>query len=231
MTKFYFTSIVAILISVFLPYKSLALTIDENIPLDVRQILLGDLEFLKAITGDNATHLHELVFGKGHIHGQAYYRFLNERVKAIGYDNSAQKRGVAYSAVFEGRRSKLWITKAYTSEKYPRILRLSVLLHEARHCEKDSSWLHSKCPIPFLDEKGHDVVTYSGKPLAGKEVLCDADEHGSYGVQVLFLKNVEKYCANCSSDEKNQAGAWAYENFKHIAKPQARQNLIMDFKN
>lgn len=230
MTKSCLVSIVAILISVFLPYKSLALTIDANIPLEVRHLLLNDLEFLKTIKGDGATHLNELVFGNGQMNGQAYYRFFSERVKAIGYDNSTQKRGVAYSAVFEGRRSKLWITKAYTSEKYPRILRLSILMHEARHCEEDSSWFHSKCPNPFLDEKGHDVVTYSGKPLAGKEVLCDADEHGSYGVQVIFLKNVEKYCTNCSSDEEKQAGIWAYENFKHIAKPQSRKNLIMDFK-
>jgi hypothetical protein len=104
-------------------------------------------------------------------------------------------------------------------------VRLSLLLHEARHTD---GWPHEKCPEPFLDGEGKEVVSpYGGRSLSGAPA-CDSNAEGSYGLQYVMLKNIEAHCDSCSSNERSQAAQFARFTLQLIQSPAAREKLLTD---
>lgn len=86
---------------------------------------------------------------------------------------------------------------AFFSDEYPSewnieraqtILRLGVLIHEARHSD-DDGFPHIRCPDTH--------------PTRPQELACDQSSHGSYGIEYLFLKSAHESCHECTDFEKD----------------------------
>jgi cyclophilin family peptidyl-prolyl cis-trans isomerase len=51
---------------------------------------------------------------------------------------------------------------------------------------------------------------------------------GSYGSSMIMLKNISKYCTNCSDKVKLDAGIYADDQFKRIIDEKAIQDIMSD---
>jgi hypothetical protein len=104
---------------------------------------------------------------------------------------------------------------------------VSTILHDSRHAEYEHRF-HARCPVPFRDENGRDIVSrFSGIRLEG-QFACDHAAAGSYGLQVEFLKNTQLHCANCSEKVKKDAEIFASDVLNRILQPAERRKLRQD---
>jgi hypothetical protein len=211
---------------VALPALASAYTFDSNVPQAVRDQITRDMDFLKTVQGDQASPLHTQIFGK--INGAGYVQFFETRVKAVGMNSCGGGNAVACVIPFLGS-SKIWLTRNYTDFDHPQIAKMMVVFHEARHTEvRNSNWPHADCPTPFNDENGQEIRSiWTGSSLAG-EPACDVTPLGSYGSSTIMLKNVSKFCANCTEKVRMDAGMYADDQFKRITGAEAKQQMLKD---
>ena len=180
----------------------------SEVPEKIKNQVKNDLNNMRSFTGSGASSLHKEIFGD--VDGKTYIEWLESRITRIGLnDCGSDGKAVACVIPFLGD-SKIWLTKNYTELDHPMIAKLSVLYHEARHTETDKgNWHHARCPVPFKNEKGKDVTSmWTGAALAGR-AACDVTPYGSYGSALILLKNISKFCSNCSEKVKMDAGLYA----------------------
>lgn len=198
----------------------------KDVPEAVKTQITTDLAFMKDMRGNGVSNLHKEIFGD--VDGAAYGRFFEDRVTYIGMSSCGGGNAVACVIPLFGS-SKIWLTKNYTQFSHPQIAKMMVVYHEARHTEKkNGNWPHARCPTPFKDKDGSDMKSiWTGASLAG-EPACDETAFGSYGSSVILLRNVAKYCDNCS--EKVQADAKLYgdDQFKRMIGAEAIQQIETD---
>jgi hypothetical protein len=203
-----------------------ALQFDPNVQPELKNQILDDFAFIKSIRSLNASPLHRQVFGD--VDGTNYFSWFNLRVFQVGLDSCGSPSAVACVIVMYP--NKIWMTQNYTRFSHPQIARLSVIYHEARHTETDhGNWSHANCPIPFKDSQGRDVRSiWTGTQLEGHPA-CDQTAYGSYGSATIFLKNVAKYCSNCSEKVKADADLYGTDQLERIIDPTSKKNMILDF--
>ena len=128
--------------------------------------------------------------------------------------------------------SKMWLTQNFIQFSHPQIARMMVVYHESRHTEtQNGNWPHATCPTPFLDKDGKDMVSiWTGATLAG-EPACDVTPFGSYGSSMIMLKNISKFCSNCTDKVKMDAGIYADDQFKRVIDPKAIAEITADLYN
>jgi len=220
----------AILASLFcfavLPFSAFAYTFDSDVPAAVKQQILTDMEFIRGLQGDTASGLHQQIFGK--VDGPTYVKFFEDRVQAVGMNDCGGGNAVACVIPFYDP-SKIWLTQNYVKFSHPQISKMMVVFHEARHTEsKNGNWGHATCPRPFRDENGNDMKSiWTGAPLAG-EPACDRTPFGSYGSSMIMLKNVQKFCKNCTDKVKMDAGIYADDQFKRVIDAGAIKQIKQD---
>lgn len=202
-----------------------AYTFDKNVPQDIREQTIADLEFMKSIQAEATSALHQEIFGA--VQGDVYYKFFEDRVHKIGMDSCGSANAVA--CVMPWVSNKIWFTNNYVKFKHPQISRLMVVYHEARHTEHENgNWRHATCPVPFLDENGEDMKSiWTGATLAGQPA-CDVTPAGSYGSSMIMLKNISKYCTSCNEKVKLDAGIYADDQFGRVTSTSAREAIIND---
>lgn len=124
----------------------------------------------------------------------------------------------------------MWLTPNFVKFNMPQIARIMVIYHEARHTEAENGhWSHDYCPTPFLDENGQDIKgMYSGMKLEG-EPACDSTYKGSYGSSTIMLKNIAKYCTNCSDKLKMDADIIVADQLNRIDVPSVKNAMKADF--
>lgn len=203
-----------------------AVGFDSNVPSDVQKQMKEDLQFITTIQGSGQTKFHNEIFGQ--VDGGVYDKFFNSRVKNVGYNDCGSANAVA--CVIMWYPAKMWITDNYIKFSHPQISRLMVVFHEARHTEyQNGNWSHATCPNPFLDENGKDKVSiWTGAKLAG-EPACDSTYKGSYGSSTVMLKNISKFCANCSDKVKMDADIYATDQLGRIDRTDVKDAMIADF--
>jgi hypothetical protein len=125
--------------------------------------------------------------------------------------------------------SKIWLTHNYTDFDHPQVAKMMVVFHEARHTEDDNgNWAHATCPTPFKDDQGRDMKSiWTGSTLAG-EPACDDVSIGSYGSSTIMLKNIQKFCTNCTDKVKMDAGIYSDDQFKRITGARAKDEMKKD---
>jgi len=204
------------------------LVFDSDVPADIQAQMRADMAFMGTIKGSGATPLHKKIFGA--VDGAAYLKFFNTRVSGIGMDDCGSAKAVACVIPFQDP-SKMWLTQNFIKFDHPQISRMMIVFHEARHTEsKNGNWSHATCPTPFLDANGKDMVSiWTGATLAG-EPACDVTPLGSYGSSTILLKNVQKYCANCTDKVKMDAGLYADDQLGRITDDGAKQEMLADFQ-
>ncbi|HXT01895.1 MAG TPA: hypothetical protein VN915_14565 [Elusimicrobiota bacterium] len=204
------------------------LVFDSDVPADIQAQMRADMAFMGTIKGSGATPLHKKIFGA--VDGATYLKFFNTRVSGIGMDDCGSAKAVACVIPFQDP-SKMWLTQNFIKFDHPQISRMMIVFHEARHTEsRNGNWPHATCPTPFLDANGKDMVSiWTGATLAG-EPACDVTPLGSYGSSTILLKNVQKYCANCTDKVKMDAGLYADDQMGRITDDGAKQEMLDDFQ-
>ena len=206
-----------------------AYTFDNEVTQKVRAQITQDMEFIKNLKGSGATRLHQEIFGT--VDGSLYGKFFEDRVTAVGMNDCGGGKAVACVIPFFDS-SKIWLTKNYTDFDHPQVAKMMVVFHEARHTEDDhSNWGHATCPSPFRDSDGKDMKSiWTGSTLAG-EPACDVVSKGSYGSSTIMLKNIQKFCSNCTDKVKMDSGIYADDQFKRITGPAAKSEMQKDLYN
>jgi hypothetical protein len=214
------------LVTLVLPLSAYSYTFDSDVPANIQQQIRDDLTFVNTIAGNGVSQLHTKIFGN--VDGPSYTRFFESRVKAVGLDDCGGGNAVACVIPFYDP-SKMWLTQNYIKFSHPQIARLMVVFHESRHTEsKNGNWSHATCPTPFVDDHGKEILSiWTGAKLAG-EPACDITPFGSYGSSMIMLKNVSKFCANCSEKVKMDAGIYADDQYKRITSADAKKQIQDD---
>ncbi|MDD5303938.1 MAG: hypothetical protein PHS14_12630 [Elusimicrobia bacterium] len=202
-------------------------TFDADVPADIQAQMRADLAFIKGIAGDKATPLHRKIFGG--VNGADYTKFFETRVSAIGMNGCGNGNAVACVIPFRDP-SKMWLTKNFIRFSHPQVSRMMVVFHESRHTEtQNGNWSHATCPTPFLDANGKDMKSiWTGATLAG-EPACDETPLGSYGSSTIMLKNISKFCTNCTDKVKMDAGLYADDQMGRIIDADAKKQMKNDF--
>ncbi|OGR94070.1 MAG: hypothetical protein A2V88_14440 [Elusimicrobia bacterium RBG_16_66_12] len=200
---------------------------DADVPAEIQAQMRGDLAFIAGILGSGTTKLHQQIFGN--MDGAAYAKFFETRVSAIGMNSCGSGNAVACVIPFRGP-SKMWLTKNFIRFSHPQVSRMMVVYHEARHTESRSgNWPHASCPRPFRDAQGRDMKSiWTGAMLAG-EPACDKTPFGSYGSSTIMLKNIAKFCANCTDKVRMDAGFYADDQMGRIIDEGAKKQMRDDF--
>jgi hypothetical protein len=212
--------------ALFLSSHVWAYTFDASVAPATQKQMADDLAFVDTITSNDTSKLHNSIFGK--VQGSDYTHFFESRITSIGSHNCGSPNAVACVIPILSS-SKMWITPNFTQFSHPQIARLMVVFHEARHTEiKNRFWSHASCPKPFKDAAGEDIKSlWTGAVLAG-EPACDITPFGSYGSSLIMLKNISKYCTNCTAKVKMDAGIYADDQLKRIIDPQAKSAIKND---
>lgn len=199
---------------------------DSNVPKDIQLQMSQDLTFMTTLQGSQASALHQQIFGP--VSGATYQTFFESRVKAIGMNGCGNANAVACVIPFLGP-NKMYITQNYIKFSHPQVARMLVVYHEARHTETNhGNWSHATCPTPFLDEKGNPMKSiWTGASLAG-EPACDITPLGSYGSSSILVKNISKFCTNCSQKVQMDAGIYGDDQVQRITDAQAKEDIRKD---
>ena len=207
------------------------LRFDFNFPEKQEKMIRQDMDFMKSLSGDTATPLHQQIFKSVTLSGKSYENYFNSRVNIFGFSECSDDAAVIACVNPLSDVNKMWITTHYTTFNMPQVYRVSVMIHEARHTEgAHDFYFHEKCPTPFLDESGKDVKgIFSGVKLEGQEA-CDNIVTGAYGVEAIFLKNIEKHCLNCNEKVRMDGRIYGDNLIIRIINPSAREALRRDFK-
>jgi hypothetical protein len=214
-------------LAVAAPLSAFAYSFDNDVPADVKNQIIQDMAFMKTIQGETSTNLHKQIFGT--VDGPTYVKWFEDRVTAVGMNDCGGGKAVACVIPFYDS-SKIWLTQNYVRFSHPQIAKMMVVFHEARHTEDaNGNWGHATCPTPFVDQDGKEVKSiWTGATLAG-EPACDVTPLGSYGSSTILLKNVQKYCKNCTDKVKMDAGLYADDQLKRITDRGAREQMDKDF--
>lgn len=209
------------------PVASFALNFDSDVPANIKADMLKDLGFMGSLQGKTASGLHKQIFG-AKVDGPTYKTFFETRVTGVGMNDCGNAKAVACVIPFEDS-SKIWLTQNYVKFDHPQVAKMMVVYHESRHTEDaHSNWPHATCPTPFLNKDGGDMKSiWTGASLAG-EPACDITPFGSYGSSMILLKNISKFCTNCTDKVKMDAGLYADDQFGRITDATAIQQIKTD---
>lgn len=204
-----------------------AVKFDKDVPANIQQQMVEDLKFMSEIAGNGATKFHKEIFGD--VSGAAYKTFFETRISEVGMNACGGGSAVACVIPFFNP-NKMWLTKNFVQFSHPQVARSMVVYHESRHSEtKNGNWAHDNCPVPFVDETGKEMVSiWTGAKLAG-EPACDSTYKGSYGSSTIMLKNISKFCANCSEKVRMDADIYATDQLGRIDVPAVKAAMISDF--
>jgi hypothetical protein len=197
-----------------------------DVPESIQKQMSGDLAFIDTVRSNKTSGLHNQIFGK--VDGTNYTHFFQSRVTDIGLHTCGSAKAVACVIPILGS-SKMWLTSNFTNFSHPQIARVMIVFHEARHTEAGNGhWSHAVCPRPFKDAAGNEITSkWTGATLSG-EAACDITPYGSYGSSMIMLKNISKYCTNCTAKVKMDAGLYADDQYKRIIDPNSRNAIHND---
>lgn len=206
---------------------AMALEFDSDVPATVKSQMIEDLKLVGSFQGDSASEIYKRIFEIQTMTGSNLVTFFNSHVEEVGMDSCGG--GPSVAACVYGASSKMWLTPNFVKNNIPQIYRISMIFHEARHTESYNwGWGHATCPTPYRDEKGQDIVgIISGAKMAGQPA-CDNTVMGSYGLQAVLLKNVEKHCDNCTEKLKQDGQLFGDDTIKRISNLSERQKIRED---
>jgi hypothetical protein len=216
-----------LMVSLFISGSAYSIEFDKSVPKNIQDQMKQDLNFINSVKLTGQTGLHSKIFGEK-IDG-AYKKYLETRISNVRYDDDPTSNVLAY--VKEDVDNTMFLANNYMKYQVPQVMRIMTVYHEARHTEaKNKYWRHAICPTPFIGEDGKKVEgIVSGMTLAGLKA-CDTTNLGAYATGSILLKNVAKYCENCSEKVKMDADLYAMDMMKRIINKKARDEMKKDFK-
>lgn len=207
-----------LILVLFLPARSAQSTeFQADVPLELREQVVLDLKRLDSLEYSRVTPFFERLFfwnqsnaSRSHNEATSLLNWFEERIRTIGMVHDRHVSETVTHLVDIREPSVMRIAPLYFADERPQIVRIGLLLHEARHSEAEGShYPHASCPSPFVDSEGKDVRgLWSGLKME-RRGACDSRWDGSYGLTAIFLANVSLYCANCSDEDRSQAKIYA----------------------
>jgi hypothetical protein len=216
-----------LMVGLVIATSSQALKFDGDVPAAIKTQMQDDLLFMAGLQGSGSTNFHKQIFGE--VDGLNYKNFFESHIDSVGLNSCGGGNAVACVIPFYSS-SKMWLTKNFINFSHPQVARMMVVYHESRHAETNhGNWSHDTCPDPFLDEQGHEMTSiWTGAKLAGQPA-CDSTAFGSYGSSTILLKNISKFCANCSEKVKMDADIYATDQLGRIDRADVKQAMLADF--
>jgi hypothetical protein len=204
---------------------------DPSVPAALQTEIMQDLTFVNSMQGSSATAFYQKIFGASALNGPQLMGFFNQRILTFNMDSCGGGSSVAACVQPMYDSNTMWITPNYVNNAIPQIYRISIIFHESRHTEDDNNnWAHVKCPVPYLDDNGHDIVgIVSGTKMEGLPA-CDDTAIGAYGLQAVLLKNIEKNCTNCGQKVQMDAKLYGDDTINRISDLTARRQLEDDLQ-
>ena len=201
----------------------------RDISPEMKQQILQDLDFVKAIDGNGSSAFYKQIFAQKNLNGTDLMAFFDQRISSFGRNSCGGGPAVAACVIPWMNSSTMWITPNYEKNNMPQIYRVSIIFHESRHTEDNhGNWGHATCPTPYLDDNGKDIVgIISGTKMQGL-AACDTTPVGAYGMQAVLLKNIEKNCTTCNDKLKMDAKLYGDDGIYRISNLPARQQLRND---
>lgn len=204
-------------------------TFDSNVPDSLKTQILQDLDFVNTLQGKQATSFYNTIFGKNTLNGTDLTDFFNKRIYNFGMSSCGGGGAVAACVQPMMGENTMWITQNYVNNRIPQLFRISIIFHESRHTEgENSNWMHVDCPVPYLDDNGHDIVgIISGTKMEGLPA-CDDTAIGAYGLQAVLLKNIQNDCTNCNEKTVMDGKLYGDDTINRISDLPSRKQLQVD---
>ena len=163
------------------------------------QLMESDLEKLSEVRSLETSATFRKLF-KTEFQGQNLERWFRDRIENVEYsaDRSAVLAGIQLTAINDSTPEKpkhMVLLPHYSTPKVDWIERVAVLIHEARHSDSTEAnpLEHIKCP------SNHPNNLFRDKKV------CDRNIHGSYGYELVFLREIAKNCDSCDRDTQERA--------------------------
>lgn len=185
----------------------------------------SDLEWGRSLRGAEASPLHRKLFGDSPLDGRLYEAFFKQRVTRLA--KAGTFTGCAGAIACHGAWKTVRLTEKYADPRLPQVVRLSLLLHEARHSD-DGSHDHFVCPGSIRGPDGGPLRSPYLDVEVGGLRACDEEPLGAYGLQIVMLRNIQRYCGNCEPAVKTEAGRYADFLMNLIRSEEARRELLAD---
>lgn len=166
--------------------------------------------------------LHSQIFGA---EDGAYLRFFEQRVKSFSMGDCGGSKGAIACVISSKDPTKIWLTDMYLTYNADPVWRVAILLHESRHTE---GLHHVMCPDSFDDGLGHGIQSIVGSREYAGNRACDDKALGAYGIEIIFLRNIERSCASCSASTRDTAGVNALDTYMRVIDLTARKTLYAD---
>lgn len=168
-------------------------------------------------TATRASALHARFFGADRIDCGAYRRYFERRIRRI------EKEGWGFASCHGAiactdASGVLRLSSRFEDPGIPWAVKLSLLLHEARHAE---GWAHVECPADRELRSPFQGADLRGTPQ------CDRDEWGALGIQYVWLAHSIR--SDASREPRERQRTIDYSRFiLQLVEPGARARLIED---
>ncbi len=185
--------------------------------------LINALNYLANIQLSQSTPLHQQFFDQS-LNGLGYLAYL-KKVRQFIYIPTNSSGLIAYA---RAKNSSILITSNFHYVQGSLLEVAATLLHEAKHLPENGGTPHVICPDLSVSGdvlKGHST----GQPLVGLKA-CDNVVDGSYGVSIVMLDNVARYCTNCSDADRAKARELADQYLQRIIDKESFHRLVLDQK-
>lgn len=205
------------ILSLFLATAAWSIGFQPSVAPEMRQVIRKDMLVMQSIQASRQSPLHSQVFQSAG--GKSYVRWFSRRIRQFSFDPSDSSGALAW---YQGG-GEMIATKNLMAESAPQISRIMTLIHEARHAElAQDGWPHVACPKEFLRSDGSPVTSRtSGVKLAG-ELACGRNPLGAYGVSEVMMRNLVRFCENCSEKFKMDAELFAADQDERLLGARAK---------
>jgi hypothetical protein len=194
----------------------IVMTIDVNVPDELRATLTEALRYLYAVRADRATPLHRQAFG-GQVDGRLYLMWLQRRVEHV-------KMGSCFPGPAAGCYASHSKTVTLTSARLDKWQAIALLLHEAAHADAPG---HAPCGYGDEEPPSWDRLGRHGRDRSSTS-SCDREITGAYGVAAIALHNIAAFCRGCSPIERQLLQRQGFDQSKGVADESARRALNED---
>lgn len=196
---------------------------DGSLSADRLFTLQSDLNRLSQLSlKEDRTEMHRKAFGS---QDADYLEWFSKRVNYFTMDERRGNIYASFSKYGDGifrKKNGAPFKSIYFSPVYFEIqsvlVRLSSLLHEAKHARNGHHTLCESSKSPFLE-----------KELEGNKTACDRNERGSYFLEALFFSDIVRRASH-EREFNVYTCVWEFlDRSSRVMKESAREKLYSDF--
>ncbi len=181
-----------------------------------QEILKKDIGYLENLQFARTSALEKRFFGHG------FHAYLKKNVREIASEGPLGQ-SCHGALICSGGSGTIFISPRFWKIGLPTVIQASMLIHEVRHLE---GFTHQECLSPALRK----LRTPYGHQLVYGTQECDDSWDGANGAQIIFLGNIERFCLNCTAEDKSNAKKFKDFLLNLMTQPKMRDVLNEDLR-